>query len=92
MRTFFDYERVIAEVFERILTQLPPLLLPTLAHPTVCILHMPCCWGSFITRTITIQLNPALVNTPRVCIEYIIFRKLTYLRQPRHDRALIGVV
>jgi predicted metal-dependent hydrolase len=80
-------QQVIAEVFERILTQLPPLLFPSSAHPTMRLLHMPRRWGSFVARTNTIQLNPALVKTPRACIEYIIFHELAHLRQPRHDRA-----
>ncbi|MDQ2769427.1 MAG: M48 family metallopeptidase [Bacteroidota bacterium] len=78
---------IIAEVFERILTQLPPLLFPAVAHPSMRLLHMPRRWGSFVARTNTILLNPALVKTPRACIEYIIFHELAHLRQPRHDRA-----
>ncbi|MCC5613305.1 M48 family metallopeptidase [Nostoc sp. CHAB 5834] len=78
---------VITEVFQRILTQLPPLLFPTSEHPKMRLLHMPRRWGSCVIRTNTIQLNPALVKTPRACIEYIIYHELAHLHQPRHDRA-----
>ena len=80
-------QQVIGEVFQRILTQLPPLLFPASEHPKMRLLHMPRRWGSCVVRTNTIQLNPALVKTPRACIEYIIFHELAHLRQPRHDRA-----
>ncbi len=80
-------QQVISEVFQRILTQLPPLLFPAAAHPALRLLHMPRRWGSFVPRTNTILLNPALVKTPRACIEYIIFHELAHLRHPHHDRA-----
>ena len=79
-------QQVLEEVFARILTQLPPLLFPAAEHPTMRLLHMPRRWGSYVARTNTIQLNPALIKTPRACIEYIIIHELTHLRQPRHDR------
>ena len=80
-------QQVLTEVFGSILTQLPPLLFPSSEHPKMRLLHMPRRWGSCVVRTNTIQLNPALVKTPRACIEYIIFHELAHLRQPRHDRA-----
>jgi len=80
-------QQVLMQVFERILTQLPPLLFPSSEHPQMRLLHMPRRWGSCVVRTNTIQLNPELVKTPRACIEYIIFHELAHLRQPRHDRA-----
>lgn len=80
-------QQVLTEVFERILTQLPPLLFPSSEHPKMRLLHMPRRWGSCVVRTNTILLNPALIKTPRACIEYIIFHELAHLRQPRHDRA-----
>ncbi|AMR29541.1 hypothetical protein A0257_22215 [Hymenobacter psoromatis] len=80
-------QQVLAEVFGRILAQLPPLLFPAAAHPTLRLLQMPRRWGSFVARTNTILLHPALVKTPRACIEYIIFHELAHLRHPHHDRA-----
>lgn len=80
-------QQVLDELFKRILTQLPAFLFPAAEHPTLRLLHMPRRWGSFVARTNTIQLNPALVKTPRACIEYIIIHELAHLRQPHHDRA-----
>ncbi|XHR27482.1 MAG: M48 family metallopeptidase [Chthoniobacteraceae bacterium] len=57
-----------------------------LPSPKLHLLSMPKRWGS-THRDGRIYLNPELVKTPSVCVDYVIAHEICHLKYPSHDRA-----
>lgn len=63
--------------------QLPP--------PTLRLLRMPKRWGSCTAKG-EILLNPELIKTPAVCVEYVILHELCHLKHPNHSAAFFRML
>lgn len=57
-----------------------------LPEPRLVLRNMPKRWGS-AHRDGRIFLNPELVRTPSICIDYVIAHEICHLKHPGHDRA-----
>jgi predicted metal-dependent hydrolase len=55
------------------------------------LLRMPKRWGSS-HRDGRIYLNPELVKTPSICIDYVIAHEVCHLKHPRHNRAFFHLL
>lgn len=63
----------------------------SLPSPTLRLLRMPKRWGS-CTNKGEILLNPELIKTPAICIEYVIFHELCHLKHPNHGPAFFRML
>ena len=57
-----------------------------LPEPRLVLRNMPKRWGS-AHQDGRIFLNPELVRTPSLCIDYVIAHEICHLKHPGHDRA-----
>jgi hypothetical protein len=57
-----------------------------LPEPRLRLLRMPKRWGSS-HRDGRVYLNPDLVKTPSICIDYVIVHEVCHLKHPQHDAA-----
>jgi predicted metal-dependent hydrolase len=57
-----------------------------LPEPTLHLRSMPKRWGS-AQKDGKIYLNPELIRTPSICIDYVITHEICHLRHRDHDRA-----
>jgi predicted metal-dependent hydrolase len=57
-----------------------------LPEPKVRTRQMPKRWGSSQSDG-SILLNPLLIRTPSVCIDYVIAHEVCHLKHPNHDKA-----
>ncbi|MBX3734022.1 MAG: M48 family metallopeptidase [Verrucomicrobiae bacterium] len=57
-----------------------------LPQPKLCLRRMPKRWGSALQDG-TICLNPELIKTPSVCIEYVIAHEICHLKHHNHGSA-----
>lgn len=62
-----------------------------LPHPTLRLLRMPKRWGSCTAKG-EILLNPELIKTPAVCVEYVILHELCHLKHPNHSAAFFRML
>ncbi len=62
-----------------------------LPDPKLRILRMPKRWGSCTPKG-DILLNPELVKTPGMCVEYVILHELCHLRHPNHSPAFFRML
>jgi predicted metal-dependent hydrolase len=62
-----------------------------LPHPTLRLLRMPKRWGSCTAKG-EILLNPELIKTPGMCVEYVIFHELCHLKHPNHSAAFFRML
>jgi hypothetical protein len=61
------------------------------AMPRVRLLRMPKRWGSS-HRDGRIYLNPDLIRSAPICIEYVIAHEVCHLKHPQHDRAFFHLL
>lgn len=62
-----------------------------LPEPKVRLRKMEKRWGSAQANG-NILLNPLLIRTPSICIDYVITHELCHLRHPQHDRAFYNLL
>lgn len=62
-----------------------------LPNPKLRILRMPKRWGSCTPKG-DILLNPELIKTPGICVEYVIMHELCHLRHPNHNLAFFRML
>lgn len=62
-----------------------------LPAPTLRLLKMPKRWGS-AGQGGRIALNPELVRTPSICIDYVIAHEICHLQHPHHDRRFFSLL
>jgi predicted metal-dependent hydrolase len=62
-----------------------------LPEPKLRLLRMPRRWGSS-HRDGRVYLNPDLVKTPSICIDYVIAHEVCHLKHPAHDRAFFRLL
>lgn len=75
------------EQFKRRLAQWEPWCRhQRLPAPHLHLLRMPKRWGS-AGRSGRVALNPDLVRTPSICIDYVIAHEICHLKCPQHDRS-----
>lgn len=78
--------------FRRDLTKaLKRLTVYQLTHPTLRLLRMPKRWGSCTAKG-EILLNPELIKTPGLCVEYVILHELCHLKHPNHSAAFFRML
>ena len=78
--------------FRRDLTKaLKRLTVYQLPHPTLRLLRMPKRWGSCTAKG-EILLNPELIKTPGLCVEYVILHELCHLKHPNHSAAFFRML
>lgn len=78
--------------FRRDLTKaLKRLTVYQLPHPTLRLLRMPKRWGSCTSKG-EILLNPELIKTPGLCVEYVILHELCHLKHPNHSAAFFRML
>lgn len=59
--------------------------------PRLQLLSMPKRWGSAHPSG-RISLNPDLVRTPSICIDYVIAHEVCHLKEPKHDAAFFKLL
>lgn len=62
-----------------------------LPEPKVRLRKMDKRWGSAQANG-NILLNPLLIRTPSICIDYVITHEICHLRHPQHDRAFYNLL
>lgn len=62
-----------------------------LPAPTARLLRMPKRWGSS-HRDGRILLNPELIKTPAICVDYVIAHEICHLKHPHHGRAFFRLL
>jgi predicted metal-dependent hydrolase len=67
------------------------LAIHQLRQPTLRLLRMPKRWGSCTAKG-EILLNPELIKTPAVCVEYVILHELCHLKHPNHSAAFFRML
>jgi predicted metal-dependent hydrolase len=67
------------------------LAIHQLPKPTLRLLRMPKRWGSCTAKG-EILLNPELIKTPVVCVEYVILHELCHLKHPNHSAAFFRML
>lgn len=67
------------------------LAIHQLPQPTLRLLRMPKRWGSCTAKG-EILLNPELIKTPAVCVEYVILHELCHLKHPNHSAAFFRML
>jgi predicted metal-dependent hydrolase len=55
-------------------------------EPRLSLREMTSRWGSCRPKRGTITLNKRLIETPRICIEYVVMHELVHFRQPNHSK------
>lgn len=67
------------------------LTLYQLPQPSLRLLRMQKRWGSCTPKG-EILLNPELIKTPGLCVEYVIFHELCHLKHPNHSAAFFRML
>lgn len=67
------------------------LRLHGLEAPKLRLLRMPKRWGSCTAKG-EILINPELIKTPGLCIEYVIIHELCHLKHPNHSAAFFRML
>ncbi len=78
------FRRELAKALKRLTVYQLPL-------PTLRLLRMPKRWGSCTTKG-EILLNPELIKTPGLCVEYVILHELCHLKHPNHSAAFFRML
>jgi hypothetical protein len=78
------FRRDLAKAHKRLTVYQLPL-------PTLRLLRMPKRWGSCTAKG-EILLNPELIKTPAMCVEYVIFHELCHLKHPNHSAAFFRML
>jgi predicted metal-dependent hydrolase len=84
-------DRAFAQFTARLEKWKPWCTARKLPAPTVRLLRMPKRWGSS-HRNGRILLNPELVKTPALCVDYVIAHEICHLKHPQHDRAFFRLL
>lgn len=88
---FFGKQR--EEVFQEIIDTIYPVFSKYgIAYPIIKMRTMKTRWGSCIPSKEQITLNTTLIETPRICIEYVVLHEFSHFIHPNHSKAFYDFV
>ncbi len=91
VENFFSKQR--EEVFQEIIDTIYPVFSKYgIAYPNIKMRTMKTRWGSCIPSKQQITLNTTLIETPRVCIEYVVLHEFSHFIHPNHSKAFYDFV
>lgn len=81
------YDKQCRTLFPEIVNEIYPVFRKyDVPEPKLTIREMTSRWGSCQPKRGIITLNKRLIETPRICIEYVIMHEFIHFRQPNHSK------